>query len=273
MAEEKLTAFENITVQNLTVYSDYLEREVLVDVYIPNSLADNGNTSLLIFNDGQDLVRMPFDEMLDNMYAGSLLEPLICIGLHCGAERRMEYATAYTADYKSRGAKAGLYNKFVFDELMPFIRKQLNIPNFKEKAFAGFSLGGLSAMDIVWNNASEFSKVGVFSGSFWWRRKGYDDNYSDETDRIMHLQIRKGTIKPWLKFYFECGALDEKKDRNNNGVIDSIDDTLDIIIELKAKGYTDEHIKYVELPDGKHDVPTWAKALPDFLTWGWGKSK
>jgi len=65
--------------------------------------------------------------------------------------------------------------------------------------------------------------------------------------------------------------MDETADRNKNGVIDSIDDALDLIVELKAKGYTDEHIKYLELPDGTHDVVTWTKAFPEFLKWGWGK--
>ena len=182
----------------------------------------------------------------------------------------MEYGTAYSADFNGRGAKAGLYTKFVFEELLPFIRKTYHTPSFKHKSFAGFSLGGLSALDIVWNHASEFNKIGLFSGSLWWRRKGYDDGYNDELDRLMHLQVRKGNFHPWLQFFFECGKLDETADRNENGVIDSIDDTLDLIIELKAKGFTDEHIHYLELEDGKHDVPTWGRAFPEFLKWGWG---
>jgi predicted alpha/beta superfamily hydrolase len=159
----------------------------------------------------------------------------------------------------------------VFDELIPFIRKQYQFPSFKHKSFAGFSLGGLSALDIVWNHASEFSKVGLFSPSLWWRRKGYEKDYDDEKDRLMHLQVRKGAFHPWLQFFIECGELDEKADRNKNGVIDSIDDALDLIVALKAKGYTEEHIQYLQLVEGKHDVPTWAATLPTFLKWGWGK--
>jgi predicted alpha/beta superfamily hydrolase len=145
------------------------------------------------------------------------------------------------------------------------------MPHFKDKSFAGFSLGALSALDIVWNHAGEFVRAGVFSGSLWWRRKAYEDGYDDEQDRLMHLQIRKGGFAPWLRFFIQCGGLDEAADRNNNGVIDSIDDALDLIVELKAKGYTDTHIQYLELPDGKHDVPTWAEAFPAFLKWGWGR--
>jgi hypothetical protein len=85
------------------------------------------------------------------------------------------------------------------------------------------------------------------------------------------MQVRKGTYKPWLKFFFETGTLDETADRNNNGVIDAIDDTISLIYELQMKGYNRENdIKYVELADGRHDVSTWAKAFPAFLIWGWG---
>ena len=66
--------------------------------------------------------------------------------------------------------------------------------------------------------------------------------------------------------------MDEIKDRNQNGIIDSIDDTLDIIKELEIKGYENgKDIYYLELKDGRHDVETWGKALPVFLKWGWSK--
>jgi esterase/lipase superfamily enzyme len=185
----------------------------------------------------------------------------------------MEYGVAAEKDYNGRGAKAGLYVQFIFEELLPFIHKTYAVKSFKEKAFAGFSLGALSALDIVWNHPKEFAKVGSFSGSFWWRNKSYKDGYTDAKNRIMHNQIKKGNYYPWLKFFFECGALDEIQDRNHNGIIDSIDDTLDLIKELKRKGYGDNSIKYLELEYGKHDVPTWANAFPYFLKWGWGKQR
>ncbi len=260
-----------VTVLQSTIFSQYLEREVLIDAYLPYPVKAPEQLSLLLINDGQDLPVMNFAELLQGLLDQNKIEPILCIGIYCGHDRRMEYGTAYSADYKGLGAKAGLYSKFIFDELLPFIRRHYNIASFKDKSFAGFSLGGLSALDIAWNHATEFKRAGIFSGSLWWRRKGYEDNYDDENDRLMHLQIRKGAFYPWLTFFIQCGALDETADRNNNGIIDSIDDALDLIVELKAKGYTDEHIKYFLLEDGRHDVPTWGRAFPEFLQWGWGK--
>lgn len=269
MANDKIT---NVVTHHHVLISDFLKRKVKIDCYLPADTMISSNANLLLINDGQDLVTMKFDEILEDLYSVNAIVPLFCVGIHCAVDRKNEYGTAKILDYKGRGAKAALYNRFVFEELLPFIRRHYAIISFKEKSFAGFSLGGLSALDIVWNNQQEFSKVGVFSGSLWWRDKNQEDpDFDENTDRIMHRQIREGNYAPWLKFFFEVGTLDEIADRNNNGVIDSIDDTLALIEELIIKGYSHESdVQFVELKEGKHDVATWAKAFPQFLKWGWG---
>jgi enterochelin esterase-like enzyme len=133
-------------------------------------------------------------------------------------------------------------------------------------------MGGLSAMDIAWNHPEMFRKVGVFSGSLWWRKRdAHSLFYSDHRDRIMHQRIRNGKMKHGLHFWFQTGTEDEASDRNNNGVIDSIDDTLDLIAELTKKGYRPfKDIHYLEMVGGRHDTATWAKAMPEFLKWAFG---
>jgi len=87
----------------------------------------------------------------------------------------------------------------------------------------------------------------------------------------MHKLVREGAYTDGMKFFFQTGNQDETMDRNKNGIIDSIDDTLDLIDELTTLGYDAENdIRYLELPDGRHDVPTWGRAMPQFLKWGWG---
>ncbi len=262
-----------ILVEKIHIESKYLLREVKIDFYLPHTIEDSAPISLMLINDGQDMERMHFVSILDKLYTEQVIEPILFVAIHASKERRMEYGTQNQFDYKDRGAKAGLYTSFIFDELLPYIRKKYDNFSFKEKAFAGFSLGGLSALDIVWNRPGEFAKVGLFSPSLWWRSLDQDDEeYDDDKHRIMHQQIRNGQYAPWLKFFFQCGNMDESKDRNNNGIIDSIDDTLDLIKELEQKGYDrDDDIYYLEMPDGHHDVYTWGRAMPEFLKWGWGK--
>lgn len=260
---------QTITQHPFTIESEHLARIVKADAYLPPVL--NQNTSLLLINDGQDLLNMPFTKILSGLPDFEAMN-LMCIGIHCGTDRKNEYGVASQTDYKGRGAKAPLHNRFVFEELLPYIREKFNIPSFKQKAYAGFSLGGLYAMDIVWSNPAEFTIAGVFSGSFWWRSVAQEDeDFDEEQHRIMHQIVRAGTYHPWQRYFFEVGTLDEIADRNQNGIIDSIDDTLALIAELKAKGCADENIRYLELADGRHDVETWARAFPAFLTWAFGK--
>ncbi len=266
---------KGVVIQNHTLTSTYLLRDVKVDCYLPERVTNLSEFSLLLINDGQDLITMEFNKILDKLNQNDDITPLFCVGIHCAPDRKNEYGTSKYLDYKGRGAKADLFNLFVFKELIPFVRRKYNVSSFREKAYAGFSLGGLCALDIVWNNAIEFTKVGAFSGSFWWRDKDQEDiDFDENIDRIMHRQIREGNYAPWLKFFFEVGTKDETADRNNNGVIDSIDDTVELITELEKQGYKKpKDIMYLELKDGKHDVATWANAFPAFLKWGWGVEK
>ncbi|MBO9593246.1 MAG: esterase [Niabella sp.] len=258
--------------EQATVLSAFLKREVTVDFYLPTGVDDLSGLSLLLINDGQDLPVMGLQQLLTGLYASGRIAPVLCVGITAGPERKREYGVAATADYLGRGDQAATYTRFILEELMQFTLNRYNVPGFKESAFAGFSLGGLSALDIVWNHPEVFSKTGVFSGSLWWRSKDQDDiTYNDDQDRIMQQQIRNGIYKPGLKFFLQCGLMDEAHDRNNNGVIDAVDDTRDILKELIKKGYHPEDLSYLELDDGKHDVATWGKAMPVFLKWGWGR--
>jgi enterochelin esterase-like enzyme len=256
------------------IFSTHLGREVKVDLYLPANVSHPQDISLLLINDGQDLHKMGFENIVQELYQQGKIDPLLCVGIHCGNDRRNEYGTAKVLDYKGRGVKAAGYHNFIFKELLPYLRSTCMVQSFKEKSFCGFSLGALSALDIVWNHPEEFTKIGLFSGSFWWRTVSQDDVLFDEDKhRIMQQQIRNGSYYPWLKFFFETGTLDETADRNKNGVIDAIDDTISLIYELVLKGYDKEtDIKYFEMKDGRHDVPTWGRAFPEFLKWGWGKN-
>lgn len=264
-----------IIVESAELSSEFLQRTVKVDVYLPVHVEQPDKLNLLLINDGQDLVTMGFEKLLDGLHQQQMIQPLLCVGIHCGEDRKNEYGMMSSVDYKGRGAKAGQYSRFIFEELLPHIYDQYALKSVKEKAFAGFSLGGLSALDIVWNYPDVFQKVGVFSGSLWWRIKDRDEkDFNEAIDRLMHRQIRKGIHHPGLKFFFQCGELDEAEDRNRNGVIDSIDDTIDVMRELLAKGYLEgTDMQYLQLPDGKHDVPSWARSFPFFLKWGWGKEE
>ena len=196
-------------------------------------------------------------ETLDNLGSQHLIDEIIVVAVHAN-NRLQEYGTASELNFLNHGSKAQAFTDFIIYELMPFIR---------------FKYGGLSAMDIAWSHPDHFGKIGVFSGSFWWRSKAYETGYQD-TDRIMHRIIREGTKKPGMKFWFQAGTLDETADRNNSGTIDAVEDTLHLVNELNNQGYRNgTDIVYRKVEGGKHDLSTWAAVLPEFLQWAYGTNK
>jgi hypothetical protein len=248
------------------VQSTFLSRQVKVDVYEKKATCPSSPVALLLINDGQELPSMGFADVLEK-HVHSFCR-LVCVGIHAGPERKQEYGVAGIPDFMQRGASAGGYASFILKELMPLLHQKTKTSQFDKKYLAGFSLGGLMAFDMAMDHPLEFSAVGVFSGSFWWRSRALEDGYVEERDRIMHAKVRRSAYHENRKFFLQVGALDETEDRNKNGIIDSIDDTLGIISELKAIGYKkDSDIKYLEMAYGRHDTATWGRAMPTFLRW------
>jgi len=260
---------ETITEHKITINSVLLDREVSLTVLLSKKNY-TGQLNLLLLNDGQEIANLHLKETLEELMTSNRIKPLIVVGIHAGEDRLQEYGTAGKPDFKKRGSKAALYTEFIKSELLPVVAQYTNTENFDTKVFAGFSLGGLSALDISWHNPELFDKAGVFSGSFWWRSKDLLKGYTDH-DRIMHSIVRNTTSTPNLKMWLQTGTKDETADRNKNGIIDSIDDTIDLIKELELKGFNrPADIQYLELVGGGHNVETWAKAMPKFLAWAFG---
>ncbi|WP_229253883.1 esterase family protein [Dyadobacter sp. NIV53] len=252
-----------------SIFSAHIKREVTISIILPQNYSPFTTYTLLIVNDGQDFPALGIENILKELQINNRIHPVLVAGVHAGADRIYEYGTSDQPDYANRGNKAGNTRDFILHELLPHLRKSYS---FEENniVYAGFSLGGLMALDIAWNQSHIFSKTAVFSGALWWRKKAIEDGYND-ADRIMHAQIRDTAHKPDLKFWFQCGGKDETDDRDGDGIIDSIQDTLECIAELERKGYAwNKDISYLEMPYGEHNIPTWSLALPEFLVWAFG---
>jgi len=260
--------------EKISAHSKLLGRDVTVNLLLPPGFS-SGKTKypLLLLNDGQDMEKLKVKPTIEKLVGDSSIENLIVAGVVAG-DRLQEYGVTTQHDYLKRGKLAKAYTKYVTTELIPYLLYKYPIdPSPQTHGIAGCSMGGLSAIDLAWNHPEIFQRVGVFSGSFWWRKRDSSSRfYSDQRDRLMHRQIRNGKMKAGMKFWFQTGRLDEQNDRNKNGIIDSIDDTLDIIAELTKKGYRPfRDIQYYEMEKGKHSIETWAEAMPEFLKWTFKK--
>jgi predicted alpha/beta superfamily hydrolase len=254
------------------IYSRHLQRQVKLSILHTPAPKDHSAFNLLILNDGQDMEKLRVKEIMDSLYKKGMLGPLVIIGIEAG-DRTREFGVAGKPDYLGRGNKASFYDAFVNDELYPYAKKQSGVRKFNSVAIAGWSLGGLSAFDIAWNHPEKISRVGVFSGSFWWRDKDIkDSSYSDETNRILYTKLKASRKKPGLQYWFYAGGAEETDDRDKDGIIDVIDDTKDIIALLQKKNVVSpDGIVYMESKTGQHDFQSWSAAFPAFLLWAFGK--
>ncbi len=254
------------------VYSRHLQKHVKLTIISTPVPSDKSEMNLLLLNDGQDIEKMRVKEIVDSLYSKDLIRPLIVVGIHPG-DRLQEYGVSDIPDYKNQGSKAAKYSMFIEDELYAFVKKKAGVRKFKSVAIAGYSQGGLSAFDIAWDHADKIDKVGVFSGSFWWRNKDASDSgYSDEKNRIMISKIRSSRKKPQLQYWFYAGNKEEKADRDKDGIIDVVDDSKDLIELIKKKQVcSPDDIIYTEDPNGIHDHVYWSHYFPSFLTWAFGE--
>jgi enterochelin esterase-like enzyme len=261
-----------IKTQQDELYSRHLQRQVALSIISTPMPDDKSTMNLLLLNDGQDLEKLRVKEIIDSLYKKKLIQPVIVVGISAG-DRNTEYGVTDLPDFMGRGDKADKYAAFIDDELYAYTKKKAGVRKFKSVVLAGSSLGGLSAFDVAWDHADKIDKVGVFSGSFWWRDKADTAaDYSDDNNRIILNKIHSSRKKPHLQYWFYAGGKEETGDRDKDGVIDVIDDTKDLMELIKSKKVcSPDDIVYTEDANGLHDQLSWSHQLPAFLIWAFGK--
>ncbi len=250
------------------VSSTHLNNERDIQVLLPPgySAHQRKRYPVLYLNDGQDLRALRIKATLQRLCESKALQPIIVVAIPTNADRLNEYGTSRTLDYKGRGARARAYQRFVLEEVMPEINGLYRTRvGPQHTAVLGASLGGLAAFDMAWHNPNVFGTCGVFSGSFWWRTHSVDLT-AKTLSRIAHQMVRECAQPPALRFWFQAGTEDEKDDRDNNGVIDAIQDTTELMDELALKGFAcDVDMTYVQVEGGQHNPTTWAGVFDQFL--------
>lgn len=248
--------------------SKFLNRTVIVDVYRSHK---TNNQPVFFFLDGQDVRTMAIGALQQQLTAEGF-PPFTVVGVHANESRMWEYGTLSRADYADRGNRAPETAQFILEELMPFLQKRYNISQeANQNHVAGFSLGALVAFDLAWHYPQMFGTTGIFSGALWWRSRPFNKKLPD-ANRILHDQVSHARQLPPIRYWFQAGTKDEDGDRNQNGIIDAIDDTLQLMALLRQKGQAENDLHYLEIPDGRHEPATWAVAMPDFFRWALGET-
>lgn len=223
---------------------------------------------VMIALDGQTMRQWRLAETLAALVNAGEIEPVVVVAVPASPARIEEYGTAGALDFASRGRQARAFQDLLMGLILPSIRERYHVVREPVRTgIFGASMGGLCAFNSAWRRPQVFGLAGIFSGSLWWRA---DDSSvaAQQASRIAHRQVREAAGKPALRLWFEAGTRDETADRDENGVIDAIQDTLELMDELEQKGFqTGLDLAYLQIDGGEHHEATWARALPDFLRW------
>ncbi len=260
-----------VTIESLPVVSRFLGNARSLSFYLPPDYASQPQRQykVLYVNDGQDLSAMGLEQDLNALYAAGELDPIIVVGIPASDDRGGEYGTGSIKNVDGSGAHAQEYINFLLQEVMPAVNARYRIlQDPQNTGLIGWSLGGLTAFYVGWNYPGQVGIVGAFSGSFWWRTS--INSLQDLLDsRVAQKMVRQSTSQPPLRMWFSAGTGEfPYQDRDQNGIVDMVQDTTDLVAELAQKGYQQgTDYLYEQIDGGTHDQSTWAKVLPDFLRW------
>lgn len=237
-------------------------------IYLPPVRDPDQEHSLLIALDGQTMPGWRLGETLADLSRKGQIEPTVVVAVPASALRLEEYGTANELDYQGRGVHAAAFQRYLCETVLPRVRQRLVVTSEPARTgIFGASMGGLCAFDTAWNRPDVFGVAGVFSGALWWRRDN-STPAAQQASRILHRRVRACAVKPPLRMWFQAGTHDETADRDGNGVIDAVQDTTELVDELRAKQFrAGAELEYLEITGGRHHEPTWAEALPAFLRW------
>jgi enterochelin esterase family protein len=238
------------TVQEFQIPSRHQGKNRRVWVYTPPGYVASRDTSLalLLALDGNDFLQeFHFAHVVDSLQAAGATPRLIAVLMdkRSGAERRDDLANrAWFVD-------------FVADEVLPWVRSRWRVSRDPGRtAIAGTSAGGLAAVHIALRRPGLFGNVLSQSGAFW---RGNEDSNSAPFLWLLS-QVGRWPLSA-VRLHLEVGTAENQG--TLGGTAPSILSANRAMRDtLRAHGY---EVTYVEVPNGVHDVETWAPRFPAAL--------
>ena len=223
-----------------------------IRIYLPSDYESSTERyPVLYMHDGQNLFDVltsysgewEVDETMQQLEKSGKLK-LIIVGIDNSEDRNSEY-TPYVNDQYG-GGKGAKYADFVVNELKPFIDKSYRTKSDRvNTGIMGSSLGGVISMYIGTEYSNTFGKLGIFSPSFWWSEKCYE-------------QVENKGFVANTKIYMNAGQEEHKWITGGTKKMEKI---------LEKAGYLDENLitKYVE--GGTHSEAFWKIEFPKAVIW------
>ncbi len=224
-------------------------------IYVPAQYDAAKSAALMVFQDGGGFIgekssyRAPV--VFDNLIQAKEMPVTIGLFINPGnvpaAEEGQKPRSNRSFEYDSLGDQ---YTRFLFDEIIPAVRKDYAITDDREGwAICGNSSGAICAWTVAWERPDKFSKVLSHIGSFTNIRGGHH----------YEAMIRKTEKKP-IRALLQDGTGDLDNLHGNWPLANQ-----QMAAALKFMGYDYKLV----LGDGGHNGKHGGSIFPDSLRWLW----
>jgi enterochelin esterase-like enzyme len=280
----------------------FAPEKIKVTIYLPPGYRHGTrHYAVLYANDGQDMDAVGLQPTLAQLYRAHAIEPVIVVAIDMLADRASGYGLSDRATSRSLvggsvigpiGTRAQEYSAWVATALVPYVDAHYRTrPSARGRTMLGWSLGALNAFNLGWQYPDVFGRVGAFSPSFWLAADRSSATAVQHT-RLAQAMVDRGSRRVGLKMWFAVGTAEETKDRDGDGVNDTVDDVQDLLQGyrgadgfhargLKQLGYSInmDHAGHpsrktdaalLQLQGGVHNQASWRRMLPVFLRWAYG---
>ena len=199
-----------------------------------------------LFNDSAPFGNWAIDEHMQNLAMDGMKDLIIIAIDHGGKERINEYSPYFHRKFgKGKGVK---YANFIIDTLKPFVDRTFRTLTDREhNGIGGSSMGGLISAYIGIVHAEHFSKMMIFSPSFWYSDEIYFDAFKYDYTYPSRIFLYGG----------------EKESKYMSSHIHHFQDA--VRQQRKFGLYNEWNIKIN--PDGQHTESDWSTVFPSAVKW------
>ncbi|MFI5134517.1 MAG: alpha/beta hydrolase-fold protein [Chitinophagales bacterium] len=248
------TALPNVSLMADSFYMPQLDRYRKIWIYLPDdySTATSKYYPVLYMQDGQNIFddstsfagEWQVDETLQNLQVDGNYGCIV-IGIENAGIYRMDEYSPYHNPYYG-GGQGDEYCDFIVNTLKPYVDSHYRTLTTRDyTAIAGSSMGGLISFYAGMKYQDVFSKIGVFSPSFWFN------------DSIYNYTVSQGHQQP-MRFYFVAGRYESA---------DMVPDIILMYNWMSAVGFSSDELDTVIKTDGQHSEWFWDREFPGSYLW------
>lgn len=247
------SASDNVTIIQPPFTMPELDRERTIRVYTP---PDYGHTNkrypVLYMHDGQNIFdeatsfagEWQVDESLDELFKRTGFG-LIVVAIDNGGDKRMNELSPWA--HPDFGAAQGKeYMAFIVDVIKPYIDTHFrSLPDRQNTGIMGSSMGGLISHYGLHAYPQIFSKVGVFSPSFWFSNQVFKHTANNRVPEA-------------TKLWFLVGSKEGP---------DMVDNTEKMLLQMTAQGHPAKNLHYKAVKGAEHNESFWAGEFQQAVVW------